>query len=294
MARPWILRRRTHFSSEEAPVSVSREETQYPMGMHRHEFVEIVVILGGWGLHATGSLRHEIRQGDVMVIHGRRSHAYEKTRALSLVNVLLQEQFLEDTARVLGGLPGYHPLFTFEFVRWEKKEFSGRLHLKPAELKKVCEWIDAMELECRERTPWGNHLASLWAVQLMAFLARRYGTLGGLDPELDVRLGQVLDKMDREPLENPRVAEMAAAAGMSERSFLRYFRKATGFSPTDYLIRGRIHQAAELLLKDRAVRVTDVALRCGFNDSNYFSRQFSRVMGQAPREYRAAPGLAPH
>ncbi|MDX2227279.1 MAG: AraC family transcriptional regulator [Verrucomicrobiae bacterium] len=32
--------------------------------------------------------------------------------------------------------------------------------------------------------------------------------------------------------------------------------------------------------------MTEIALLCGFSDSNYFSRQFRRVMGQSPRDFR--------
>jgi AraC-like DNA-binding protein len=31
--------------------------------------------------------------------------------------------------------------------------------------------------------------------------------------------------------------------------------------------------------------VTETAFRVGFNDRNYFTRQFRRIMGQSPREY---------
>ena len=60
-----------------------------------------------------------------------------------------------------------------------------------------------------------------------------------------------------------------------------------GFSPTDYLIRSRIRRAEAILLGEgKTISITDVADRCGFNDSNYFSRQFRRVVGQSPRDYR--------
>jgi AraC-like DNA-binding protein len=72
---------------------------------------------------------------------------------------------------------------------------------------------------------------------------------------------------------------------MSECTFLRKFREATGFSPTDYLLRSRIRRAEELLAR-RKLSITEVAARCGFEDSNYFSRQFRRVTGVSPRAHR--------
>lgn len=293
MPTPPVLRRRNHFRDSRSPVSIYRLKEQPPMGTHRHEFVEIVVVLSGWGIHETGNVRHEIRGGDVLVINGRRSHAYEQTKALSLINVLMRESILEVAAKKLGALPGYHPLFTFEFTRWKKKEFSEKLRLNSGDLKKVCGWIDSIEAEVAEGTEGGDFLASLWLYQLMALLARCYGKNTALSPDLDMRLGRVLERMDREPFSLLTLKEMAGEAGMSERSFLRYFREATDFSPADYMIRNRIERAAEILLREKSVSVTTVAFRCGFNDSNYFSRQFRRVKGKTPREYRLGVGAGP-
>ena len=58
-----------------------------------------------------------------------------------------------------------------------------------------------------------------------------------------------------------------------------------GVSPIDYLIRLRIRKAAELLCDD-GTKVTEAAFRVGFADGNYFSRQFRRVTGLTPGEYR--------
>jgi transcriptional regulator GlxA family with amidase domain len=84
---------------------------------------------------------------------------------------------------------------------------------------------------------------------------------------------------------------MAKAAAMSDRSFVRRFKEATGFSPMDYVIRKRVHRATRLL-GDPGPKpsITEIAFACGFNDSNYFTRQFRRVMGSPPRNFLALPG----
>ena len=58
-----------------------------------------------------------------------------------------------------------------------------------------------------------------------------------------------------------------------------------GTSPIDYLLRRRVTESCEMM-RDPSLNLTQVASHAGFSDSNYFSRQFKRVMGQSPREYR--------
>ena len=72
---------------------------------------------------------------------------------------------------------------------------------------------------------------------------------------------------------------------MSPSSLFRLFRHHVGHSPVDYLIRLRIGRAAEMLRRETA-RISEVSEAAGFTDSNYFSRQFHRVMGVSPRDYR--------
>jgi len=82
---------------------------------------------------------------------------------------------------------------------------------------------------------------------------------------------------------------LAAMTGLSRRSFCRAFRRAMGTSPMDYLVRQRITRAAELLIRTDAT-ITEIALACGFSDSNYFSRQFRQILGMSARAYRTQRG----
>jgi AraC family L-rhamnose operon transcriptional activator RhaR/AraC family L-rhamnose operon regulatory protein RhaS len=79
--------------------------------------------------------------------------------------------------------------------------------------------------------------------------------------------------------------ELAEMTNRSVNQFLRIFRQATQMSPMEYLIRLRVLKAVRLLPQD-TLTVTDVAYRVGFNDSNYFSKQFKRFIGVTPYSYR--------
>ena len=72
---------------------------------------------------------------------------------------------------------------------------------------------------------------------------------------------------------------------MSPRSFLRVFRSATGTSPLAWMLGQRINRAC-MLLRQTDKPVTEIAFDVGFNDSNYFTRQFRKATGFSPREYR--------
>ena len=66
------------------------------------------------------------------------------------------------------------------------------------------------------------------------------------------------------------------------RSYLsKKFKAVTGFGFKEYLINIRIQNACRMLLEtDQSI--TDIALSCGFNDSNYFGDAFRHVKGISP------------
>jgi transcriptional regulator GlxA family with amidase domain len=78
---------------------------------------------------------------------------------------------------------------------------------------------------------------------------------------------------------------LAAQAGMSERSFLRRYREATGMTPGRAIERLRVETARQLLA-ETTMPLKRVAQRCGFGTEETMRRTFLRVQGTGPGEYR--------
>jgi transcriptional regulator GlxA family with amidase domain len=81
------------------------------------------------------------------------------------------------------------------------------------------------------------------------------------------------------------VSALAERAGLSTRTFLRRFVKATGMKPSEYQQRVRIARSRELLEFTRDT-VAQVAIAAGYEDTRGFRRTFKRVIGLSPAEYR--------
>lgn len=81
--------------------------------------------------------------------------------------------------------------------------------------------------------------------------------------------------------------EIAEAVGVSEDYLTRVFNRELDISPWDYLNRYRILQA-QALLRNSSRSIAEVARLVGFKDQAYFSRVFSKQVGQSPQAYREA------
>ena len=81
------------------------------------------------------------------------------------------------------------------------------------------------------------------------------------------------------------VAKMAAQSGLPERSLARRFRKATGYSPLDYVHALRLEEAKQLLERSE-LSVDAIGEEVGYEEASFFRRLFRRKVGMSPAAYR--------
>lgn len=81
------------------------------------------------------------------------------------------------------------------------------------------------------------------------------------------------------------IDDVAREIGCSRARLFVIFKQATGQTPNDYLQRIRVNKAAALLL-ETDLSVTEIAMNCGFNTSQYFSNVFRKYQNQTPSEAR--------
>ena len=82
-------------------------------------------------------------------------------------------------------------------------------------------------------------------------------------------------------------AAVAAEAHLSIGAFSRFFKLRTGRTLPEYVNELRVGRACQLLAEEQ-LKVTDIALQCGFHNLANFNRCFHRITGMTPREYRGS------
>jgi AraC family transcriptional regulator len=105
---------------------------------------------------------------------------------------------------------------------------------------------------------------------------------GGLG---SARLRRIKELIHTKMEDDLSLDEMAQAVGLSTAHFARMFRKSTGETPHQYVLRQRLERAKEMLHAPDA-RVLDVAVACGFKTQQHFAQVFRDVWGVSPTEYR--------
>ncbi len=118
-------------------------------------------------------------------------------------------------------------------------------------------------------------------------LARIPGDEWGTETLIDSRIHDALLTIEKSRGRIPSNTELADAAFLSKDAFIRVFRKEMGMSPHQYILKNKMQEAAMQLLHNKAVGIEEVARDCGFEDRNYFTRIFTKVIGVSPARYRS-------
>jgi AraC family transcriptional regulator len=98
-------------------------------------------------------------------------------------------------------------------------------------------------------------------------------------------LRKVTNLMEHQLAKGIELDRLARAADISAFHFSRQFKKATGFSPSQYFIRMRMAKA-RLLLRETSRSIIDVGLAVGYSSPSHFAHVFRREVGVSPTDYR--------
>ncbi len=99
------------------------------------------------------------------------------------------------------------------------------------------------------------------------------------------RIGTVIDHIVKNYREEISQSEAAEAAGMAQSSFSRNFKSVTGHNFVDFITRVRVGQACSMLYNTDD-QVTTICYQSGFQNLANFNRQFRKLKGMTPSDYR--------
>jgi AraC family transcriptional regulator len=105
---------------------------------------------------------------------------------------------------------------------------------------------------------------------------------GGLGP---ARLRRIRELVQARLEDGLSLDEMAQSVGLSTAHFARMFRKSTGETPHQFVLRQKLERA-KAMLRTRDARVLDVAVACGFKTQQHFAQVFRDICGISPTGYR--------
>lgn len=263
-------------ADDEFPFFIQHGAHEGLMFIHEHEdFQELVIVRNGTAEHLIGEETQLIKTGDVFLVDAGIAHGYRNAHGLTICNIMFRPAYFFEEKYDLGEIRGFRRFFSgepFESMTLGRKELSSVERL-----------IDRAIEEYSAEKPGRKTALTAYFLELAILLSRA--------AELPVQHKEILGVEEAAAFieahysESVSIAQVAELSNYSQRHFIRLFSAAYGKTPQQYLIDTRIRHSCALL-KRTNLSVTEIAIRCGFSDANYFSRIFRRVTGFSPNSYR--------
>lgn len=268
--------------------------TQIPMTfqdmlVHWHEEMEFSQIRSGALYYDIDQLRHELHQGDILLIAPDTLHSahqlQQETAAVDSIVFHLRLAGLEDpdgcTQRYVAPLrdgtlrlppvihpgdPFYEPLSACFEEMW------------------ACQDPSLPYRELRFKTQVFVLMGLLWQVSDGSALPPPPRTFRQYGDKLKLALAYIQGHY----AEAITIRELADLCGFSQVHFMNIFKAALGSTCIEYLIEYRLARAA-LQLQETDNSIMQIALDNGFQNTSYFNRAFKRQYAMTPSAFRKRP-----
>ena len=242
-----------------------------PRVMHVHnDRLEIMFIFQGEGVYTIGESRYSVGAGDVLIYNSGTIHdevsdpvAKIKSYCLGIDNLQisgLAKNCLISTEKspVLKAVAHFdliHSIFStiYNELYFENKGAEETSHY-------LTQALIALLLQISKEGTYRERNKGRLGEQIKAYIDENYNT--------EITL-----------------ASISKALNISADYMSHTFKKVTGYSPIQYIMRRRIGEAQTLLITTKH-SITMIATMVGYNNSSYFNKIFTKNVGISPKGYR--------
>ena len=129
-------------------------------------------------------------------------------------------------------------------------------------------------------------LTQVLAIHLLRHYSTFTNTITSKNRSLThAQLQQAIDYIHAHLDQDLSLVKIAEVINISPTYFASLFKRATGISPHQYVIKQRVEQA-KLLLTTTNLTIADIALQVGFSSQSHLTQQFKRLTRMTPKQSR--------
>lgn len=246
---------------------------QHAMSREMHEDQLIMYCTDGEGTLTTPTQTHSVQKGDLMILPKSMPHQYVASKK--------------------------NP-WTIYWVHFDGKASAEYLkHIETPTFNALDGGVLSIGLHPRIVNDFENLLsvrqtgyslnafiyASNVLGQLLTYIALLAPKISSDSYRHNIDLDAIHVFMEEHIDEELSLEKIASFANLSKFHFSKRYKALTGYSPVQHFIHMKMEKACYLLdITDD--QVTNISYQLGYEDTQYFSRVFKRVVGLSPRDYR--------
>lgn len=250
--------------------------------MHWHDEIELVYIAQGVISSTCNANTITAEVGDFIFVNSNEFHDYTVLQApISLYCTVIDLSLLQ--GRYLNS-------YDSQFISSAQKFTIFENHIANDEMIKaffMSMWDENQRKEIGYEYAIKSNLYGIFSSLVRSYTKSTMTNRENTHKTKNVKkINKVIKYIESNYQKDIKLDELADLLNFNRYYFCRFFKETTGVTPMQYINDYRIHQAISMMTNSPELSITEIAMNCGYNDSNYFARVFRNVTGLTPSNYR--------
>ena len=245
---------------------------------HTHDFLELVYIFSGSGVHVVDGIEQEVHKGSVVVINQDQVHSFKSQDGHVIMNFMIDPIFL-------GGELNSSSDFTDvkKHYGWSSQEKSPSFYqLSPKDVVFAEHLCNSVCDEMKMQSAAFENILLACVQALISLIIRSEVADSGNKKGV---LVEVIEFIDQHYSEKITVAFIAKKFFFNPAYLSRTFKEHYKISIKEYIKEKRINRALELLI-ETSMTVESIAIQVGYSSKAHFYTDFEEIIGKYPKDIR--------
>lgn len=249
--------------------------------MHWHNEFEINLILDGSGTFRCESCSANVKKGDIIIIQPNALHSVDSDTRLVYDTLVFSSDLLLSGNMDRCCEEIIYPLISgvnsIDFHISAENVSYGEISAVTANIMSYAKAPAAI-----------TDLLLKSDLFRLIWLLNESGAVSVKDESVGIgssEMRRIVKFMSDNLSENITVDMLAEKAYLSKSYFMQLFKQKAGIGAAEYLNKLRIKRVCELL-QTEDMNIADIAFECGFRNLSNFNRQFRKLLGCSPLEYK--------
>lgn len=253
--------------------------------LHFHNYMEIGICYEGRGMSTLRDYVYPFEGGSIVIVPPN----YPHNNTTEPGTVAFWEWMYFDMESVLEDMKAqsFNKLDT-EYIL--NMLYDSALFFQREEYPKISSIILEIRGECDRKAYMYQEklrgLLQLFVVELLR-IHNVKSDMSRKNPR-SFQIAPALSYVKKHFSEDIRIQNLANVCNISESHFRRIFQECMNMAPNDYVNAVRVQEASKLLLKSHAT-MEEIAYRVGFGNVSTFNRNFKKIIGMTPYQWKRSP-----
>ncbi len=256
--------------------------TDFPA--HRHNYVEMMIVLAGSVVHRVGDTEIRLGEGEILMLNRHITHSVERSGEGDVgVNIIMSDRFSSSIASAVEGTV-FSPLFS------ENRKSDGEaVHLAftTRGSTEAQNTVESLLLELTRETPDMAVMTMTVSLLLMYLSRERQSLLRGGTVREDKESSRRMEILSyiKSNYRTATLGELSERMYITPQYLSRLVREFFANSFKELVINERLERA-HTLFRTTGMPIGDIIRSVGYENESYFHRQFKAKYGMTPLSVR--------